>query len=137
LAWFFGWILCEQDINEIHFVAASRREHCGSGGKALPCYLFARKFTRGAGVRLLDLAPDYAQWASPFALLIMNLTCHRNRSHHHKAYHYKVVNKQTLSGAEQVCKQHAQGAANLGLSRKKWRFSLCKWATFGPAAHGE
>ncbi|KAG0583955.1 hypothetical protein M758_3G173500 [Ceratodon purpureus] len=55
-----------QDINEIHFVAASRRERCGSGGKALPCYLFARKFTRGAGVRLLELAPDYEHRDLPY-----------------------------------------------------------------------
>jgi hypothetical protein len=62
----FWVILCEQDINEIHFVAASRRERCGSGGKALPCYLFARKFTRGAGVRLLELAPDYEHRLLPY-----------------------------------------------------------------------
>lgn len=50
---------CVKDIKEIHYVAASRRERCGVGSEDRPCYLFARKFTRGAGIRLVALAPEY------------------------------------------------------------------------------
>ncbi|KAG0555183.1 hypothetical protein KC19_12G150600 [Ceratodon purpureus] len=55
-----------QNINEIHFVAAGRRERCGIDGKALPCYLFARKFTRGAGACLLEQAPEYENRVLPY-----------------------------------------------------------------------
>ncbi|KAJ7551081.1 hypothetical protein O6H91_07G133000 [Diphasiastrum complanatum] len=41
-------------IYNINYETEGRTEWCSSNGHPQPCYLFARKFTRGAGVRLLN-----------------------------------------------------------------------------------
>jgi len=43
-------------IDNIYYETENRREWCTSNGKPAPCFLFARKFTRGAGLKLLDLS---------------------------------------------------------------------------------
>lgn len=43
-----------KDIDNIYYETENRREWCTSNGKPAPCFLFARKFTRGAGLKLLD-----------------------------------------------------------------------------------
>ncbi|KAH9554165.1 hypothetical protein CY35_08G049700 [Sphagnum magellanicum] len=48
-----------QNINNVHYDTESRIEWCSSEGQPRPCYLFARKFTRGAAFQLLDLVPSY------------------------------------------------------------------------------
>ncbi|KAJ4748991.1 hypothetical protein LUZ62_067546 [Rhynchospora pubera] len=41
-------------IDNIHFETENRREWCASKGRPAPCFLFSRKFTRSAAVRLLN-----------------------------------------------------------------------------------
>ncbi len=48
-----------QSINNIHYVTESRIEWCSSEGQPQACFLFARKFTRGAAFRFLDLEAGY------------------------------------------------------------------------------
>ncbi|KAG6554932.1 hypothetical protein Mapa_003516 [Marchantia paleacea] len=48
-----------QAIISIHYATESRTEWCSSNGEPRPCYLFARKFTRGAGFRLLNQVKLY------------------------------------------------------------------------------
>ncbi|BBN13655.1 hypothetical protein MPTK1_6g05340 [Marchantia polymorpha subsp. ruderalis] len=48
-----------QAIISIHYATESRTEWCSSNGEPRPCYLFARKFTRGAGFRLLNQVKQY------------------------------------------------------------------------------
>ncbi|XP_043724196.1 glycosyltransferase BC10-like isoform X3 [Telopea speciosissima] len=43
-----------KDIDNIYYETESRREWCSSKGKPARCFLFARKFTRSAGLRLLN-----------------------------------------------------------------------------------
>ncbi|XP_062179679.1 glycosyltransferase BC10-like isoform X2 [Phragmites australis] len=43
-----------KDIDNIYYETENRREWCTSNGKPAPCFLFARKFTRGAGLKLLN-----------------------------------------------------------------------------------
>lgn len=42
-----------QSIRKIEYTTEYRTEWCTSDGEPRPCYLFARKFTRGAGVKVL------------------------------------------------------------------------------------
>ncbi|KAI6700731.1 hypothetical protein NL676_015055 [Syzygium grande] len=42
------------DVDNIHYVTENRREWCSSKGKPSRCFLFARKFTRPAALRLLN-----------------------------------------------------------------------------------
>lgn len=42
-----------QGIDNINFETEYRREWCSHKGKPSPCFLFARKFTRPAALRLL------------------------------------------------------------------------------------
>ncbi|CAK9881110.1 unnamed protein product, partial [Sphagnum jensenii] len=44
-----------QNVNNVRYDTESRIEWCSSEGQPRPCYLFARKFTRGAAFQLLDL----------------------------------------------------------------------------------
>ncbi|CAK9233891.1 unnamed protein product [Sphagnum troendelagicum] len=48
-----------QNVNNVRYDTESRIEWCSSEGQPRPCYLFARKFTRGAAFQLLDLVPSY------------------------------------------------------------------------------
>jgi hypothetical protein len=50
-----------QGIIKIHYVTESRTEWCSSNGEPRPCYLFARKFTKGAGIRLHETVKKYEQ----------------------------------------------------------------------------
>ncbi|XP_021891977.1 uncharacterized protein LOC110810198 [Carica papaya] len=43
-------------IDNIHYETENRREWCSSKGKPSPCFLFARKFTRPAALRLLKMS---------------------------------------------------------------------------------
>ncbi|GJN35913.1 hypothetical protein PR202_gb24728 [Eleusine coracana subsp. coracana] len=43
-----------KDIDNIYYETEYRKEWCTSNEKTAPCFLFARKFTRGAGLKLLD-----------------------------------------------------------------------------------
>lgn len=43
-----------KDIDNIHFETEYRREWCSSKGKPSKCFLFARKFTRAAALKLLN-----------------------------------------------------------------------------------
>ncbi|XP_031384430.1 glycosyltransferase BC10 isoform X1 [Punica granatum] len=43
-----------KDINNIYYETEHRREWCSSKGKPSGCFLFARKFTRPAAIRLLN-----------------------------------------------------------------------------------
>ncbi|KAK1359485.1 hypothetical protein POM88_043959 [Heracleum sosnowskyi] len=45
-----------KDIDNINYETEYRREWCTSKGKPTPCFLFARKFTRPAALRLLNVA---------------------------------------------------------------------------------
>ncbi|KAL6897902.1 hypothetical protein ACP4OV_006861 [Aristida adscensionis] len=47
-----------KDIDNIYYETENRREWCTSNGKPAPCFLFARKFTRGAGLKLLNSFVD-------------------------------------------------------------------------------
>jgi hypothetical protein len=51
------WV--RQSVNNVRYDTESRIEWCSSEGQPRPCYLFARKFTRGAAFQLLDLVPSY------------------------------------------------------------------------------
>ncbi|GJM94738.1 hypothetical protein PR202_ga11412 [Eleusine coracana subsp. coracana] len=53
-----------KDIDNIYYETEYRKEWCTSNEKPAPCFLFARKFTRGAGLKLLDSVSS-----SPFFLL--------------------------------------------------------------------
>lgn len=48
-------ILCctLQDIRHVYYETEFRTEWCQSNSTFVPCYLFARKFSRGAATRLL------------------------------------------------------------------------------------
>ncbi|XP_050383615.1 glycosyltransferase BC10 isoform X1 [Argentina anserina] len=43
-----------KDVDNIYYETEYRREWCSSKGKPSPCFLFARKFTRPAALRLLN-----------------------------------------------------------------------------------
>ncbi|KAI4389124.1 hypothetical protein MLD38_001383 [Melastoma candidum] len=43
-----------KDINNIHYETENRREWCSSRGQPSYCFLFARKFTRPAALRLIN-----------------------------------------------------------------------------------
>uniref|UniRef100_A0A0D9WDA0 Uncharacterized protein n=1 Tax=Leersia perrieri TaxID=77586 RepID=A0A0D9WDA0_9ORYZ len=45
-----------KDIDNIYYETENRKEWCTSDGKPAPCFLFARKFTRAAGLKLLDMS---------------------------------------------------------------------------------
>ncbi|XP_050224473.1 glycosyltransferase BC10 [Mercurialis annua] len=45
-----------KDIDNIHYETENRREWCSSKGKPSKCFLFARKFTRPAAIRLLNMS---------------------------------------------------------------------------------
>ncbi|KAJ0651943.1 putative glycosyl transferase, family 14 [Helianthus annuus] len=45
-----------KDIDNIYYETEYRREWCTSKGKPAPCFLFARKFTRPAAMRLLKMS---------------------------------------------------------------------------------
>ncbi|XP_038716998.1 glycosyltransferase BC10 isoform X2 [Tripterygium wilfordii] len=45
-----------KDIDNIYFETEYRREWCSSKGKPATCFLFARKFTRPAALRLLNMS---------------------------------------------------------------------------------
>ncbi|KAJ6775748.1 CORE-2/I-BRANCHING BETA-16-N-ACETYLGLUCOSAMINYLTRANSFERASE FAMILY PROTEIN-RELATED [Salix koriyanagi] len=45
-----------KDIDNIYYETEYRREWCSSKGKPSRCFLFARKFTRPAAFRLLDMS---------------------------------------------------------------------------------
>ncbi|EEC78599.1 hypothetical protein OsI_18623 [Oryza sativa Indica Group] len=53
-----------KDIDNIYYETENRKEWCTSNGKPAPCFLFARKFTRAAGLKLLDLSLIAANGAS-------------------------------------------------------------------------
>ncbi|KAF6988499.1 hypothetical protein CFC21_006025 [Triticum aestivum] len=43
-----------KDIDNIYYETEYRKEWCTSNERPAPCFLFARKFTRGAGLKLLN-----------------------------------------------------------------------------------
>ncbi|KAL3627415.1 hypothetical protein CASFOL_028778 [Castilleja foliolosa] len=43
-----------KDINHIYYETEFRTEWCSNNSTSVPCFLFARKFTRGAAMRLLS-----------------------------------------------------------------------------------
>ncbi|KAJ7967729.1 Core-2/I-branching beta-1,6-N-acetylglucosaminyltransferase family protein [Quillaja saponaria] len=43
-----------KDINHVYYAAESRAEWCRSNSTSVPCFLFARKFSLGAAMRLLS-----------------------------------------------------------------------------------
>ncbi|XXG79609.1 hypothetical protein AAC387_Pa09g0643 [Persea americana] len=45
-----------KDITNVYYETEYRREWCSSKGKPSPCFLFARKFTRPAALRLLNMS---------------------------------------------------------------------------------
>lgn len=45
-----------KNITSVYYETEYRREWCSSNGTARPCFLFARKFTRGAALKLLNQA---------------------------------------------------------------------------------
>ncbi|KAF5199931.1 Glycosyltransferase bc10 [Thalictrum thalictroides] len=45
-----------KDIDNVYYETEYRREWCTSRGKPAPCFLFARKFTRPAALRLLNMS---------------------------------------------------------------------------------
>ncbi|GAB4846721.1 Glycosyltransferase bc10 [Ancistrocladus abbreviatus] len=45
-----------KEISNIYYETEYRREWCSSKGKPSPCFLFARKFTRPAALRLLNMS---------------------------------------------------------------------------------
>ncbi|XP_077253562.1 core-2/I-branching beta-1,6-N-acetylglucosaminyltransferase family protein [Tasmannia lanceolata] len=45
-----------KDIDNVYYETEYRREWCSSKGKPSPCFLFARKFTRPAALRLLNMS---------------------------------------------------------------------------------
>lgn len=45
-----------KDIDNVYYETEYRREWCTSKGKPAPCFLFARKFTRPAALRLLNMS---------------------------------------------------------------------------------
>ncbi|XP_021773435.1 uncharacterized protein LOC110737389 isoform X3 [Chenopodium quinoa] len=49
-------ILSIKEIDNIYYETENRREWCSNKGKPSPCFLFARKFTRPAALRLLNLS---------------------------------------------------------------------------------
>lgn len=53
-----------QGLRSIRYETEARTEWCKAAGEARPCFLFARKFTRAAGFRLLDLVSKYEKAAS-------------------------------------------------------------------------
>jgi hypothetical protein len=53
-----------QGLRSIRYETEARTEWCKAAGEARPCFLFARKFTRAAGFRLLDLVSKYVKAAS-------------------------------------------------------------------------
>jgi hypothetical protein len=48
-----------QKIRSIRYETEKRTEWCKAAGEDRPCFLFARKFTRAAGFRLLDQVSGY------------------------------------------------------------------------------
>lgn len=43
-----------KDINHVHYESEARTEWCQTNSTFVPCFLFARKFSRGAAMRLLS-----------------------------------------------------------------------------------
>lgn len=55
-----------KDVDNIYYETEYRREWCTNKGKPAPCFLFARKFTRAAALRLVtSSALGFARQASP------------------------------------------------------------------------
>lgn len=50
--WFIV-LLFEQSINHVYYETEFRTEWCRTNSTFVPCFLFARKFSRGAAMRLL------------------------------------------------------------------------------------
>lgn len=50
-----GLIKNIKSIDHVYYEAEFRTEWCSSNGKTLPCFLFARKFSRGAATQLLNM----------------------------------------------------------------------------------
>lgn len=47
-------VLIQQDINHVYYETEFRIEWCRSNSMLVPCFLFARKFSQGAAMRLLS-----------------------------------------------------------------------------------
>lgn len=47
-------VLIQQDINHVYYETEFRIEWCRSNSTLVPCFLFARKFSQGAAMRLLS-----------------------------------------------------------------------------------
>lgn len=45
--------LLPQDVNHVYYETEFRTEWCRSNSTSVPCFLFARKFSRAAAMRLL------------------------------------------------------------------------------------
>lgn len=48
------FVLIQQGINHVYYETEYRTEWCRSNSKVVPCFLFARKFSKGAAMRLLS-----------------------------------------------------------------------------------
>lgn len=52
---FFAWYpFFKQGINHVYYETEYRTEWCHSNSTSVPCFLFARKFSQGAAMRLLS-----------------------------------------------------------------------------------
>lgn len=47
-------VLIQQDVNHVYYETEFRTEWCRSNSTLVPCFLFARKFSQGAAMRLLS-----------------------------------------------------------------------------------
>lgn len=63
-----------QDITNVYYETEYRREWCSSKGKPSPCFLFARKFTRPAALRLLNMVNYLMLEFCLFSLLCNHLS---------------------------------------------------------------
>lgn len=56
-----------KDINNVHYETENRTEWCKTNSTSVPCFLFARKFSQGAAIRLLG--QGFGGYFSSFPLL--------------------------------------------------------------------
>ena len=53
LTWHVLFLKLPQDVNHVYYETEYRTEWCRSNSTSVPCFLFARKFSQGAAMRLL------------------------------------------------------------------------------------
>ncbi|KAI8541439.1 hypothetical protein RHMOL_Rhmol08G0060700 [Rhododendron molle] len=80
-------------IDNIYYETEYRREWCTSKGKPSPCFLFARKFTRSAALRLLNMNYGFLDSIEP-----ANVILEKDRN---------VNNVEIVSAIDRTMKKHA------------------------------